>query len=210
VSLDGTKVQANASKHCALSWEHAGNIEAQLRVEVAQLMRLADEADQSQLPDGMSVPEELQRREARLAAIVQAKAAIEARAAARYAQEKAAYEQTMAERAAKETRSGRKPGGRAPSEPPSGPRPKDQVNLTAADSRIMPTSGDGLEQAYNAQTAVDVETMLIVEHHVRPNPNDKQEVTPALENLDAVADVIGKVVCSRYGTSGRWCASGGT
>ena len=75
VSLDGTKVHANASKHSALSWEHASKIEAQLQAEVEQLMRLADEADGAEIPDGMSVPEELQRREERLAAIAQAKAA---------------------------------------------------------------------------------------------------------------------------------------
>ena len=192
VSLDGTKVHANASKHSALSWEHACKIEAQLQAEVEQLMRLAEEADQAEIPDGMSVPEELQRREERLAAIAQAKAAIEARAAERHAREQAAYEQKMAERKAKEERTGRKPGGAPPAEPPPGPQPKDQVNLTDADSRIMPTSGGGFEQAYNAQAAVDVNTMLIVAQHVSQNPNDKQEVKPALDNLDAVAAVIGK------------------
>jgi len=191
VSLDGTKVHANASKHSALSWEHACKIEAQLKAEVEQLMRLADEADQAEIPDGMSIPEELQRREERLAAIAQAKAAIEARAAERYAREQAAYEQKMAERQAKEERTGRKPGGAPPAEPQPGPRPKDQINLTDADSRIMPTSGGGFEQAYNAQAAVDVTTMLIVEQHVSQHPNDKQEVAPTLDNLDAVATVIG-------------------
>ena len=192
VSLDGTKVHANASKHSALSWEHACQIEAQLQAEVEQLLRLADTADQAEIPDGMSVPEELQRREARLAAIAQAKAAIAARAAERYAREQAAYEQKIAERTAKEESTGRKPGGPLPAEPQPGPRPKDQINLTDADSRIMPTSGGGFEQAYNAQAAVDVPTMLIVAQHVSQNPNDKQEVEPALDNLDAVAGVIGK------------------
>ena len=192
VSLDGTKVHANASKHSALSWEHACQIEAQLQAEVEQLLRLADTADQAEIPDGMSVPEELQRREARLAAIAQAKAAIAARAAERYAREQAAYEQKIAERTAKEESTGRKPGGPLPAAPQPGPRPKDQINLTDADSRIMPTSGGGFEQAYNAQAAVDVPTMLIVAQHVSQNPNDKQEVEPALDNLDAVAGVIGK------------------
>jgi len=192
VTLDGTKVHANASKHSALSWEHACKIEAQLQAEVEQLMRLAEEADQAEIPDGMSVPEELQRREERLAAIAQAKVAIEARAAERYARERAAYEQKMAERKAKEESTGRKPGGPPPAEPQPGPRPKDQINLTDADSRIMPTADGGFEQAYNAQAAVDVNTMLIVAQHVSQNPNDKQEVEPALDNLDAVVPVIGK------------------
>ena len=192
VSLDGTKVHANASKHSALSWEHAGKIEAQLKAEVEQLMRLAEAADQAEIPDGMRVPEELQRREERLAAIAQAKAAIEARAAERYAREQAAYEQKLVERKAQEERTGRKPGGPPPEAPTPGPQPKDQVNLTDADSRIMPTSGGGFEQAYNAQAAVDVTTMLIVAQHVSQNPNDKQEMKPTLDHLDAVAAVIGK------------------
>ena len=191
VSLDGTKVHANASKHSALSWEHAGKIEAQLKAEVEQLLRLADEADGREVPDGMSVPAELERREERLAAIARAKATIEARAAERHAREQAAYEEKMAERAAKEQRTGKKPGGPAPSAPPPGPRPKDQVNLTDADSRIMPTSGGAFEQAYNAQAAVDVNTMLIVAQHVSQHPNDKQEIEPALKQLDAVAAVVG-------------------
>lgn len=192
VSLDGTKVHANASKHSALSWEHACKIEAQLQAEVEQLMRLAEQADQAEVPDGMSVPQELERREERLAAIAQAKAQIAARAAERYAREQAAYEQRLAERQAKEERTGRKPGGTPPAAPQSGPRPNDQVNLTDADSRIMPTAGGGFEQAYNAQAAVDVNTMLVVAQHVSQSPNDKQEVAPALENLDAMAAVIGK------------------
>jgi len=192
VSLDGTKVHANASKHSALSWEHACKIEAQLQAEVEQLMRLAEQADQSDIPDGMSVPEELQRRAERLAAIAQAKAAIEARAAERHAREQAAYEQKMAERKATEERTGRKPGGPPPAAPQSGPRPKEQVNLTDADSRIMPAADGGFEQAYNAQAAVDVQTMLIVEQHVSQNPNDKQEVETALAGLDAVAPIIGQ------------------
>lgn len=192
VSLDGTKVHANASRHSALSWEHACKIEAQLKAEVEELLRLAAEADGSELPDGMSVPEELERREERLAAIARAKAAIAARAAERHAREQAAYDQKMAEREAKEKGGGKKPGGHAPSEPQAGPRPKDQVNLTDADSRIMPTSGGEFEQSYNAQAAVDVDTMLIVAQYVSQSPNDKQELEPALEHLDAVAAVLGK------------------
>jgi len=192
VSLDGTKVHANASKHSALSWEQACKIEAQLRAEVEQLMRLAEAADQGELPDGMSIPDELHRREERLAAIAQAKAAIAARAAERQAREQAAYEQKMAERKATEQRTGRKPGGPPPAAPQPGPRPKDQVNLTDADSRIMPAAAGGFEQAYNAQAAVDVQTMVIVAQHVSQNANDKQEVAATLTRLAAVAPIIGK------------------
>ena len=89
-------------------------------------------------------------------------------------------ERCRAWRATKEERTGRKPGGRPPTAPQPGPRPKDQINLTDADSRIMPRAGGGFAQAYNAQAAVDVDTMLIVAQHVSQHPNDKQEVAPAL------------------------------
>ena len=73
VSLDGTKIKANASKHKALSWDYANRLEAQLKQEVEELMRLAEEADQYSRPEEMDIPEELKRREERLAAIARAK-----------------------------------------------------------------------------------------------------------------------------------------
>src|SRR3569833_1063736 len=96
VALDGTKIHANASRHSALSYAHAGQIEAQLRAEVAALLAKADAADQTALPDGLSIPEELARREQRLAEIARARAVIEARAKERHAREQAEYEAKMA------------------------------------------------------------------------------------------------------------------
>src|SRR5271156_5788616 len=80
IALDGTKIHANASRHSALSYEHAAKIEAQLKAEVAELLAKAEATDQADLPDGLSIPEELERREDRLAKIAEAKAKIEARA----------------------------------------------------------------------------------------------------------------------------------
>jgi hypothetical protein len=107
VALDGTKVHANASRHSALSYERAGQIEMHLREEVAKLTAMAEAADQADVPDGMSVPEELARREKRLAEIARARAIIEARAKERYAREKAEHEAWMAARAAKSAETGR-------------------------------------------------------------------------------------------------------
>ena len=76
VSLDGTKIHASASKHSALSYGHAQTIEAQLQAEVQELLKLAEQADQSGVPEGMQIPEEIQRREQRLGAIAAAKAKI--------------------------------------------------------------------------------------------------------------------------------------
>ena len=84
VSLDGTKVKANASKHKAFSYDHALKLEQQLKAEVAELLKKAETADQADIPDGMSIPEEIIRREERLKAIVEAKAEIERRAALRH------------------------------------------------------------------------------------------------------------------------------
>ena len=109
VALDGTKLHANASRHSALSYGHAKKIEKQLKREVQQLLRLAERADAQDIPDGMSIPEELERRESRLAAIAEAKAKIEARAQERLAREQAEYQSKLAARAEREKRSGKKP-----------------------------------------------------------------------------------------------------
>ena len=162
VSLDGTKVKANASKHHALSWKHACKLEKQMQDEVKRLLHQAEQADKEVLPDGMSIPEELSRRKERLEAISKAKAEIKKRAAQRYAKEKERYDKKVTQRQAKEKASGKKPRGRPPKPPEPGPKKDDQVNLTDKESRIMPSSDGGFEQAYNAQAGVDMEAMFIV------------------------------------------------
>lgn len=117
VSLDGTKVKANASRHRALSWGHACKIEKQLQAEVAELMRLAQEADSSDIPDEMNIPEELLRRQDRLDAIAEAKEKIKPRVDERYSREVEEYEQKVADRKAKAEKSGKKPRGREPKSP---------------------------------------------------------------------------------------------
>jgi transposase len=191
VSLDGTKIKANASKHKALSWAHANKLEAQLQAEVEELMRLAEEADTSSVPEEMDIPQELKRREERLAKIASAKAEIEARAQDRFEREQAEYEAKMARRKDKEERTGKKPGGRPPKAPSSEPKDKDQVSLTDEDSRIM-LSHDGFVQSYNAQAGVDDDTHLIVEQHITQQPNDKQEVAPAVERLQQLPEALGE------------------
>jgi transposase len=190
VSLDGTKIHANASRHSALSYGHAEALEAHLKAQVQELLALAAQTDGESVPDGMSVPAELQRREVRLAAIAQAKAKLEARAAERFAQEQAAYEAKLAARAQRAA-TGRKPGGRAPQAPTPGPRSTDQINLTDEESRIMPVAGGGFEQCYNAQGGVDTDSLLVMTSWVTQAANDKQQVVPLLERLQALpADLI--------------------
>ena len=192
VALDGTKIHANASRHSALSYEHAGKIEAQLQAEVADLMAKAEAADQADVPDGMSIPEELARREQRLAAIARAKATIEARAKERHAQERAEYEAKLKAREAKTAATGKKPGGRPPAAPKEGPLPTDQVNLTDEASRIMPVAGGGFEQCYNAQAVVAAGSLLVIAADVVQAPNDKQQLEPMLGKLADLPDELGQ------------------
>src|SRR5215204_2132965 len=158
VALDGTKIHANASRHSALSYAHAKKLEKQLKREVQQLLKLAEQADAADIPDGMSIPEELERREARLAAIAEAKNKIEARVKE---ERQAQYQQKLAARAEHEKRSGRKPPGRPPAPPSGTVEDKEQINLTDEDSRIMPVAGGGFDQCYNAQAAVATGSLLI-------------------------------------------------
>jgi len=185
VSLDGTKIHANASRHSALSYGHAEKIEAHLKAEVQELLALAEAADQSSVPDGVSLPDEIKRREDRLAAIATAKATIEARAKVRHEQEQAEYEVKMAARAKKEAATGKKPGGKPPKPPEAGPRADDQINLTDEESRIMKVAGGGFDQCYNAQALVDTESMLVLVPQVSQDANDKQQVAPMVEQMQA-------------------------
>jgi len=192
LALDGTKIHANASRHRALSYEHAGKIEAQLKEEVAELLAKAEAADQTDVPDGMSIPEELARRQDRLEKLAVAKAKIEARAAERYARELTEHEAKLAAREAKTAATGKKPRGKPPQPPVQGPLPKDQINLTDEESRIMPVAGGGFEQCYNAQAVVTADSMLVIAADVVQAPNDKQQIEPMLNQIGGLPDSLGK------------------
>src|SRR5260370_18190728 len=192
VALDGTKIHANASRHRALSYEHAGKIEAQLKAEVAELLQGAEAADKADVPDGMSIPEELARREKRLAKLAEARAKLEARAKERYEREKAEHEAKLAARAAKTKATGKKPGGKPPQPPAEGALPTDQINLTDEESRIMPVAGGGFEQCYNAQAGVAAHSPPLVAPKVVQAPNDKQQIEPMLKRIAAFPADLGK------------------
>jgi transposase len=192
IALDGTKVHANASKHKALSWAHANKIEAQLREEVQTLLALGEKADRAGVPDGMDVPAEIARREQRLKAIDAAKVEIERRARERSQAEQQEHQAKLKRRQAQRD-AGKTPRGKDPEPPQEGPRDSDQVSLTDEDSRIMPVSGGGFEQCYNAQAAVDTETMLVIVPHVSQAPNDKREIKPILDELGALPESLGQV-----------------
>jgi transposase len=195
VSVDGTKIKANASKHKAVSYAHAEKLEARIKEEVDTLMKLADESE-SASETGLEVPDELARRESRLAKIREARAVIEERARQRAERNAEDYDRKMKERARKD-KEGKKTRGPVPQPPDPAPLDKDQYNFTDPESRIMKT-GDGFQQCYNAQAAVDHESRLIVGITLSASPNDKNELLPT---LDAIPAGVGKpaICCADAG-----------
>lgn len=175
ISIDGTKVLANASKHAAVSYGRAGEMIEQLQLEVKQLLEKAEQADTQEQASGLSVPAELVRREKRLSALREARRVIEERAKEAAALQQKEYEAKMERRQADRDQ-GHKPKGKDPQPPSTEPEPKTQYNFTDPESRIMKAgSGGHFEQAYNAQAAVD-ENMLIVGAQLSPAPNDKEQL----------------------------------
>lgn len=181
ISIDGTKIKANASKHKAVSYERAGQMILQLETEVDQLMRKAEDADSTPLDDGLSIPDEIARREARIEKLKTARKAIEQRARERAGREL----QEKQERHEKRKKDGKRVRGK-PKPGKSEPDPKAQYNFTDPESRIMKAgNGKHFEQCYNAQAAVDVNSRLLVAADVTDEPNDKEQLTPVIDSIDA-------------------------
>ena len=192
LALDGTKLRANASRHKAMSYERMGKTEARLEAEIATIRanvtalfaeadRVDADEDARYGPDrrGDELPAELQRREQRLAAIREAKQALEAEAA----------ERETARRAELEAE------GKTPRRPPKGrdpfkPKPKAQRNFTDPESKIMKTSDGAYHQCYNGQAIVDSQAQVIVACELSDQAPDARQLEPALgqlaENLDAI------------------------
>lgn len=193
VALDGTKVKANASKHKAMSYDRMGKAEAELEKEIGELLRQAEEADAEEDAKygkgkrGDELPEELKRRESRLAKIRSAKAQLEAEAEEEAKIEAKEVREGLKERKAKEKETGRKTRGRIPAVPDpkeAAPDPKAQRNFTDSESRIMKDGASkGFEQAYNAQIAVDEESQVIVAEGVTQESNDKKQLTPMMKKV---------------------------
>ena len=186
ISLDGSKIHADASKSHAVSYGRLLQVERRLGAEVKELMALGEKVDQEDLPEGLEVEFEIALRQERLLNLAQAKAVLEARAQERYEAEKAEYDAKMREREEKTKRTGRKPGGKAPKPPTAGPRAKDQYNFTDPDSRIMKNSADhGFDQHYNVQVVVDQDSRFIVGGTVSNHANDKEEAIPTVDTVPA-------------------------
>ena len=181
VALDGTKINANASKHKAMSYERMQKREPELQAEVDGWLKAAEAADAAEDAAfgvdrrGDEMPDWVADKQARLAKIRQAKAELEAEAKAKAAAEQAAREKKDGDK----LRPGRKAG------PPSDvPEPKAQRNFTDPDSRILKTK-DGYIQGYNAQAAVDAQEQIIVAHTLSNNGNDQAQLAPLLDATKA-------------------------
>jgi transposase len=184
ISMDGSKVHANASKSKAVSYKRLLELETRLRAEVDELFQLAERADGQAVPQGMDVADEIALRQQQLERLGEAKKVLEARAKERQAQDQAEYEAKLRAREEKARRNGRKPGGRPPTPPSDEPQDKDQYNFTDPESRIMKCSSSaGFEQAYNTQLAVEQESFLIVACSLSNHPNDKAEAEATLAAL---------------------------
>jgi transposase len=206
VAVDGTKILANASRHSAMSHDHVEKQMTLAGAQIAQLLAKAEEADSTPLQDGLSVPGEISRREDRIAKLREAKRVMGERAKVRFEEERAEYEAKLAQREAKEKATGKKARGKKPKPPEEGPRPKDQYNFTDPESRIM-KDGGSFEQCYNAQAAVEVDTMLVVGHHVSDAPNDKQQLEPALDSISPAVGRVGKALVDTGYYSGEAVAA---
>jgi transposase len=183
IALDGTKIKANASRHKAMSYDRMKTEEARLKDEIAKLLAEAKAADDAEDlehgPDrhGDELPDELARRQSRLAKIQGAKKLLEERARIE-----------AAEDAARRQSEGKSPPKVPPAE--AVPEPKDQINFTDAESRIMKASNKGWDQCGNAQ-AVCNEHQIILAADVTDQANDVRQAVPMADQTQANLEAAG-------------------
>jgi transposase len=184
ISLDGSKVHADASKSKAVSYGYLLKLEEQLRREVKELLALGEQADARELPPGLVLETEVALRQERLLNLAEAQRVLEARAEERHQVEMAEYQAKLQAREEKTRETGRKPRGPKPKPPEPGARDKDQYNFTDPDSRIMKNStNSGFDQHYNVQVAVDQDSLFVVGNTLSNHPVDTYEVIPTVEAI---------------------------
>jgi hypothetical protein len=189
LSTDGTKMRAHASRHKAMSYGYMDKEIARPEAEIARLLKDAERLDAEQdaalgSRRGDELPDELRRREDRLAKIREAKVRLEAEARARAREEQRRRDEAQARREAE----GRRRRGKEPAPVKQSPEDKAQTNFTDPEAKIMKQSNKRFDYSYNAQAVVDGEDQIIVAAEVTPAANDKQQAVPmaqaALDNLN--------------------------
>jgi transposase len=218
VSIDGTKIKANASKHKAMSYARMGETEQRLKAEIEALLKQAEDVDAAEDAEygkghrGDELPEELARRESRLKKIAQAKAELEQEAREKAERERTEAEVKLAARREQQERTGKKPRGREPRVPDpdkAAPDPKAQRNFTDPESRIMPDGANkgSFVQGYNAQAAVDSRAQIIVAAEVTQETTDTHQLTPM---LDQVKQNLGRKPDAASADAGYWSEANAT
>jgi transposase len=188
VSVDGTKVKANASKYKNVSYERAGQIQEQLKIEVMELLKRAEEADSREQEDGQSLPKEIAHREKLRQKMEAARREIEKRARERAEAERAEYERKVAERKDRQGKS----KGKKIKPPEEQPKGTDHVNVVDKDSRLMrKNKRSGYEQCYNAQAVVDADgAQIVLGARITQCASDSNELE---KDVRAVPESVGKV-----------------
>lgn len=200
VSVDGTKIDANASKHRGVRYDRAQVLSEQLQTEIAQLLEQAESADTEDGPDPQQLPKELKRRKVLKSKLDAACERLEAQAKARAQGEQAEYERKVA---AREKREGRRKG-RHIKPPKEAPEESEQSNLTDPDSRLMrKNKRSEYRQAYNAQAVVDAQgSQLVLGARVSQCASDRNELVANIETLPAELEQPERVLADNGYASG--------
>lgn len=199
ISVDGTKIKANASKKNNVTYDRAVELEEQLKIDIAELMEKAEKADQQEGLDSSKLPDEIAKREKLKRKISEAKVAIEIREKERIAKETAEFEQKKKDRENQD----QKPRGKEPKPPGQSPRGKTCQNMTDGDSRVMRhNKASELVQGFNAQNAVDVDgSMLILGCYVTNNCNDTAELEKIVSAVNPEIGIVTTVLADAgYGS----------
>lgn len=199
VSIDGTKMDANASKHKNVRYDRAGVLVEQLEADIAGLMEQAEQADNSEEEQGQQLPEGLKRREQLKDKLQRARERLESQAEARAEAERVEYERKLE---AHERRGGR---GRKPKPPTEEPAAQEQSNLTDEDSRLMrKNKGSEYRQSYNAQATVSAEgSQFIVGNGVSQSASDRNELVAGIDAIPAPLGRPGTVLADNGYANGE-------
>ncbi len=196
IAVDGTKIKANASRHKAMSYARMQSTEIELKAQIAALLKKANSTDEAERDEPeLDIPAEIERRQARLAAIAAAKARLEERQRQLDTQRGRSDDD---DRRPKDKNG--KPRGGTPYKRDFGvPAPKAQDSFTDPEARIMKRAGGGFDYSFNAQTAVDETAHIIVAAEVVNTSTDVHQLIPVLEAVRACTGSTPKQVLADAG-----------